>query len=87
MGAEGHGAGDSAAMDAVKAAPGLEDLWQTEKVTGGGEAKTNPPDDFIAYLGGKRPEQVGYIKMVAEADGSFTVTNSRNGFTKKYPRK
>ena len=80
----GHAAGDSAAIDTVKASPGLEDLWQTEKVTGGGEASGNSADQFIANIGGRRTEQVPYIKMVANADGSFTVTNSRNQFTKEY---
>lgn len=84
LGAGGHAAGDSAAIDTVKASPGLEDLWQTVKVTGGGEAKANSPDQFIANIGGPRSEQVPHIKMVANADGSFTVTNSRNQFTKQY---
>jgi len=84
MGAEGHAAGDSSAMDVVRASPGLEDLWQTNKVTAGGEAATNPPDQFIANIGGPPGEQVPFLKMVAGADGSFTVTNSRNGFTKQY---
>ena len=83
MGGGGHQNGTSAAMDVVHASPGLEDLWQTEKVTSGGEMTTNPPDDFIANIG-KRGDQVPYIKIVAHADGSFSVINSRNQFTKQY---
>ena len=30
------------------------DLWQTEKITGGGEAGLNAPDDFISNIGGRR---------------------------------
>ena len=26
-----------------------------------------------------------YIKLSARTDGSFTITNERNGFTKEYP--
>ena len=28
-----------------------------------------------------------YIKVSAQADGSFTVTNTRNGFSKTYPKR
>jgi hypothetical protein len=34
---------------------------------------------------GEKSEQVPYIKLVADGDGSFSVTNSRNRFSKKYP--
>jgi hypothetical protein len=34
----------------------------------------SPPHDGIAY----------WIKVSARADGSFTVTNGRNGFSKTY---
>jgi len=30
-------------------------------------------------------DQSHYIKLSAQADGSFNVTNSRNGFKKHYP--
>lgn len=84
--AEGHPMGDSSGIDAVRSVPGL-DLWQTEKVTAGGEASGNSPDEFIANIGGPAGDQVPHIKMVAREDGSFTVTNSRNGFTKEYAKR
>jgi competence protein ComEC len=87
LGSRGHAYGDSAAIDTVKASPGLEDLWQTEKITAGGEMNSNAPDQFIANIGGPPSERVPYIKMVANADGSFTVTNSRSQFTKQYKTK
>ncbi len=83
MGASGHREGTPVAMKVVKGSPGLEDLWQTEKIIGGGEAGNNGPDDLIANIGGQS-QRVEYIKVSANQDGSFTVTNSRNGFTKKY---
>jgi hypothetical protein len=61
------------------------DLWQTEKITAGGEAGLNAPDDFIANVGGGPTERVPNIRLAANPDSSFTVTNSRNGFTKNYP--
>jgi beta-lactamase superfamily II metal-dependent hydrolase len=82
MGKEGHRYGTGDAMKTVRAA-GM-DLWQTEKITGGGEAPFNSPDDYIANVGGERTEKVPFIKVTANADGSFKVTNSRNGFGKDY---
>ncbi len=51
---------------------------------------TNPPPPPV--MGGPRPAEIGnpdhspayWIKVSAQADGTFTVTNSRNGFTKTY---
>ena len=85
MGREGHGRGTADAIRTVLEAPGL-DLWQTEKITGGGEAGFNGKEEMIANLGG-RPAEVPYIKVEAHADGSFMVTNSRNGFSRSYARK
>ena len=83
MGREGHGKGTSDAIKTVLETPGL-DLWQTEKIVGGGEKGYNSKDDMIANLG-ERSKQVPYIKVVANPDGSFVVSNSRNGFSKDYP--
>ena len=85
MGAEGHEGGDDEAMKTVVGSPGLESLWMTEKIAAGGEAGHNPPDDYIAYLGGPRSEKVLAVKPAAHSSGSFELTNLRNGFTKAYP--
>lgn len=87
MGAEGHRAGDDEAMKTVEKSPGLENLWETQKIVGGGEAGNNPPDDFIANIGGPRSDKVPGIKMVAHPNGAFEFTNMRNGFSKAYPAK
>jgi beta-lactamase superfamily II metal-dependent hydrolase len=84
MGQQGHREGTADAIKTVLGVPGL-DMWQTEKITGGGEAGFNSKDDFIANIGGERTEQVPFIKLAANPDGSFTVSNSRNGFSKNYP--
>ncbi len=75
---------DAEAMKAVRNSPGLEDLWQTQKITSGGEQGHNSPDDFIANIGG-RNDTARFIKLSAHADGSFTVSNNRNQFSKSYP--
>jgi hypothetical protein len=78
----------------LKSSPGLEDLWQLHYGVEAG--KRNSPEQFLANLGtaGTKdsgvPDEspVNYIKLSARPDGSFTLTNSRNGFSKEYaPRK
>ncbi|HMC12124.1 MAG TPA: MBL fold metallo-hydrolase, partial [Pirellulaceae bacterium] len=84
MGALGHREGTSDAIDMVRKSPGLEDIWQTELITAGGEKDHNSPPDFCASIGGMDPK-VQFIKLSAKTDGSFAMTNSRNGFRKEYP--
>jgi hypothetical protein len=83
MGALGHREGTSDAIDMVRQSPGLEDVWQTELITAGGEKDHNSSPDFCANIS-TMDGKVQYIKLSANADGSFTMTNSRNGFTKHY---
>jgi beta-lactamase superfamily II metal-dependent hydrolase len=83
LGNLGHRQGTSAAMETVRSCPSVEDVWQTEYIREGGEKDHNSPEDFCANLGG-RQERTRFIKISARPDGSFTVSNSRNGFTKEY---
>ena len=73
--------GDPPSWPLLRATPGLEDIWQDHySVTG--TKGTNPPDDFIANL---EPTDGGrLIKVSAKSNGTFTVTNTRNGFSKTY---
>jgi competence protein ComEC len=64
----------------VRDAPGLEDLWQVHYAADGGPDH-NAPEAFIANM----DETTGHgIRISARSDGSFTVTNERNGHTKQY---
>jgi len=83
LGNAGHRQGTPAAMETVRSCPSIEDVWQTAFIRDGGEKGHNSPEDFCANLGG-RQARTRFIKISAAADGSFTVTNSRNGFTKQY---
>jgi hypothetical protein len=83
LGALGHKAGTSEAIETVRSGPGLEDVWQTEFIEAGGEKNHNAPKQFIANIGGQN-ERVRFIKLSALQDGSFTMTNSRTGFSKHY---
>jgi competence protein ComEC len=66
----------------VHEAPGLEDFWQIHRSAAGG-ADHNSPEQFLANL--NETDHGHYIKMSVRADGSFTMTNERTGFTKEYP--
>jgi beta-lactamase superfamily II metal-dependent hydrolase len=74
--------GSPAAWQTVHDAPGLMDLWQLHYSVEGGEAH-NVKEQFIANPDEKN-DAGNYIKLSAEPDGTFTVTNSRNNFSKTY---
>jgi beta-lactamase superfamily II metal-dependent hydrolase len=80
----GNGArkgGDPSSWPLLRATPGLEDIWQ-DHYSVAGTKDTNPLDDFIANL---EPADGGrLIKLSAQSNGTFTVTNTRNGFSRTY---
>ncbi|HOK45764.1 MAG TPA: hypothetical protein PLK67_07525 [Bryobacteraceae bacterium] len=67
----------------IRNTPSVKDIWQLHYAIPAGDL--NAPEQFIA-----NPEaencQGHYIKLTAESDGSFTITNSRNNFSKTYKR-
>ena len=78
--------------------PAAVDLWQNHYSVPGGP-QHNRPETFIANLdegtpvpggrAGAAPVHQGaahWIKVSARADGSFAISNSRNGFVKEYPK-
>ena len=71
--------GEAAAMQIVRGAPGLEDFWQLHHADHGGAS--NMPPEMIANLD---ESAAHYLKISAQRDGSFTVTNSRTQQTKTY---
>jgi competence protein ComEC len=83
-----NGAGKGASAEVfqtVESSPGLEDYWQMHYLIAGG-AKANVAPDYIANIEGSPDGK--WIKVSAERDGTFTVTNARNNFAKTYrPRK
>jgi len=73
--------GDPAGWRVVAHSPGLEDLWQLHFAVGGGK-ETNAPDSLIANV---EEDCAGrYLKASASPDGSFTIFNQRNKYTKAY---
>jgi competence protein ComEC len=76
-----HKGGNPESWQTVHDSPGLADLWQLHYAADS-DAKHNVADNFIANLDEKSD---GYsIEVKTKADGKFTVTNSRNGYSKKY---
>lgn len=73
--------GAPAAWQAVHTSPGIEDIWQIHYSIAGGK-ENNSPDAFIANIDEQCEGK--YLKVSAMADGSFTVSNSRNSNTKTY---
>lgn len=77
-----HKAGKPAAWQIVHDSPGLIDLWQLH--TAEDADGRNSPDWLIANPKGDGDGHE--LKVVARPDGSFSVTNTRTGQTKQYPR-
>jgi len=77
--------GDAASWEPLRSAPGMEDIWQVHYSLNAPK-ESNPAEDFIANVD---PNCQGkWIKLSARDDGTFTVSNGRNGFEKTYkPRK
>jgi beta-lactamase superfamily II metal-dependent hydrolase len=73
--------GSPEAWQTMHSSPGLEDIWQLHYALEAGKAN-NAPEAFIANLEEKC--QGNWIRLSAEANGQFTVTNGRNGKTKTY---
>jgi competence protein ComEC len=72
--------GTPPAWQTVRSAPGLEDLWQLHYAVDAG-SDHNVAETFIANM----DETTSHgIRISASNDGSFTVTNGRNGHAKTY---
>jgi beta-lactamase superfamily II metal-dependent hydrolase len=78
----GHKGGSPAAWQTIHRSPGLEDIWQLHYAIEGGK-DNNTPDTFIANT-----DEVGdvgnWIHVTVRPDGSFTVYNARNKYSKSY---
>jgi competence protein ComEC len=73
--------GTPEAWQVVHSSPGIEDIWQVHYAIAGGK-ENNVPDTFIANIDENCEGK--YIKLSVMPDGSFTVTNSRNNYSKTY---
>ena len=74
---------DAQTWPVLRDAPGQHDIWQLHYSLNAG-SNANPAPDFIANLEGE--DAFHWLRISAARDGSFTVTNSRNGFSKRYSK-
>ena len=73
-----------AAWQIVHDAPGLQDLWQLHYAAES-DKDHNVDSDHIANV--KENCEGKYLKVTADPDGSFTLTNARTGYQKTYAKK
>ena len=71
------------AMETVMGSPGLEDLWQLHRAVNN-DAEHNTDERLTANLGETKGCDGHWIRLRLDGDGSYTVTNSRNGYSKRY---
>jgi competence protein ComEC len=69
------------ALRTIRSSPGIEDVWQLH-YSQNATKEENAPAPFIVNVDKDLP--VSWIELDAHADGSFTITNSRNGKSKTY---
>jgi len=78
---------DAQTWPVLEAAPGprdkTKDIWQLHYSLNAGK-DANPPDDFIANL--EPSDGFKWIRISAAKNGTFTVTNTRHGFSKRYSK-
>ncbi len=74
--------GSPDAWQIVRNSPNLDDIWQLHFAMEGG-TDHNSPDPFIANV--DEVCQGKPLVLTAWEDGSFSVTNARNNYSKTYP--
>ena len=72
--------GEAEAWSTIRSSPGLVDLWQLHYAVDAGRDH-NVAEELIANLDETTAHN---LHLTAQRDGSFVVTNSRNGTTRTY---
>jgi hypothetical protein len=70
-------------VETVLNSPDLDDLWQLHRAVKN-DADHNADERLTANLGEAEDCEGNWIHARVDADGSYTLTNSRNGYSKKY---
>ena len=71
------------AVETILRSPGLQDVWSLHKLLAN-DAAHNAPEPLTANLGATDGCQGAWIRARVMGDGTFTLTNSRTGFSKSY---
>lgn len=74
--------GSAETFKIIRSSPGFQDLWQLHYAIAAGR-ELNSPDTFIANVDEQCEGR--WILLTAAPDGSFTVTNARNRYSRSYP--
>jgi beta-lactamase superfamily II metal-dependent hydrolase len=75
--------GPPGTFETLRKSPGLEDIWQGHLAVRTPK-EINAPEDMIANLGPTDGCEGHLLKLSVAPDGSYTMTNLRNGFSKSY---
>ena len=67
----------------LRKSPGLEDIWQGHLALGTAK-EINTDESMIANFEPSETCKGNWLKVSVAADGKYTVTNGRNGFSKVY---
>ena len=73
----------TSAYDKIEKTPGLEGLWQSHLALANDKAH-NTSDDMIANPEASTECKGNWIRVDVQPNGSYTVTNARNNFSKTY---
>jgi len=68
-------------VQTLRTSPGMQDIWQLHYSLLGN--RLNVSEEFIANIG-EDADTGHWLMLSARADGGFTMTNGRTGFTKTY---
>ena len=77
--------GTAAALSMLREMIGEAGVWQLH--WSANNRVVNAPDDFVANLNADDKDIGAWLKLAATADGRFTITNGRTGWTKAYERR
>ncbi len=73
----------ASAWETIAKIPGLEDTWQVHRALAT-DAAHNTSEQKIANTDSTAECKGNFLKAVISSDGKYTITNSRNGFSKSY---
>ena len=74
----------TAHYDRIAKSPGIEGIWQGHRSLLDPDPAHNTAEDMIANLEDTAECDGHWIRASVSQDGTFTVTNSRNGFSRSY---
>ena len=78
--------GQATVFETLRKSGGVRDIWQGHLALGT-PTEVNTGEDMIANMGPTAECKGNMLKVSVESNGTFTMTNLRNGFTKTYNSK